>query len=346
MVMISCTALRFLSRNPPRYNLGFCRRSRSCIASHSFAFSTSFHTPEARHLNQLRTGIFSQSKEKTSKIHLFSKKYIHAKHFSTSVDIENETNSAPSLQSDDWIEWEKRTLEIKGKERTYYYHPDTRQTIWSHPSEGLVVASGFKRFCAGLLDLTASLGCGTAVGFQMAWELEQLELAQLALVVCMSTFFVLRDGIWEAGTRSFGKRVMCLEIVQVDGQLPARYQCLMRNAIFPACPALVEAAQNPVGKLLWAAFCVDFSRIFSSQGRRIGDLSFGTMVVEQLPERNIRLDYLKAQRQKAQFTRETGEAWIPQIGKLSPKIIPTVSFKEYIQQLKNRLLKKKKSGKD
>lgn len=106
---------------------------------------------------------------------------------------------------------------------------------------------------------------------------------------------VLRDSMFEAGTRSLGKRIMGLEIVRTDamhaGMLPGRGRTALRNIYLP----LTQLGQiiYPWPQLF---FLADFAAVFvTPTGQRLGDHLASTAVVAELPERPARVADFVAQ---------------------------------------------------
>ena len=216
-----------------------------------------------------------------------------------------------SKNNDDYAEWEMRKDKKTG--RSFYFHPDTKQTTWHHPSIGLKPATFSRRLAAGALDVFISMGWGTALGGFLAWELEGLLYGQLGIMFGMLTGFTFRDSIFENGTRSLGKRIMSIEIVhRKDGMLPSRLRTMGRNSYMP-----IFEAHQPLFPLIHLIFLSDLFMVkFDKQGRRYGDFLAGTTVVPEMPLIAQRIQEQQEQNRLAQLKEETGSEFIWKRGKL------------------------------
>ena len=214
-------------------------------------------------------------------------------------------------EDDTAAEWELRTDKKTGK--TFYLHPDTKQTTWHHPTVGLKPATFGRRFAAGAIDIVASMCCGTALGALLVWELDGMWYGQMGVAFGFLSSFTFRDSIIEKGSRSIGKKIMSLEIVtRQDGMVPTRVRTLGRNMYFPIFEA--HSLLFPFVQLLFLSDLILVA--YDRQRRRYGDFIAGTSVVPEMPMIKERLEESLEQRRLAQLKEELGDEWIWKIGKL------------------------------
>lgn len=215
-------------------------------------------------------------------------------------------------EEDKYIEWEQRV--DKKTKRTFYLHPDTKQTTWHHPSVGLRPATLSRRMAAGTIDLFASAGFGTALGMLYAWELDGAQYGQMAVAAGFLISFTCRDSIFQRGTRSLGKRVMALEVVRrSDGMLPTRMRTLGRNFYAP-----IFGDQFTFFPFVHLIFFSDiFMMKYDRQCRRFGDFLCDTTVVPEMPMMKERVNEQAEQHRLAQMREESGNEWIWKVGKLT-----------------------------
>jgi hypothetical protein len=154
-----------------------------------------------------------------------------------------------------------------------------------------------------------------ALGMEMMWELEHLFFGQIGMAFGVLGMFTLRDAMWEGGSRSIGKRLLGLEIVQADGGLIAtRGQCIRRNMMLP-----LWEANGFVFPLVHILFVSDFLTMLSNgRRRRIGDYMGGTIVVDEMPDRKARVESMLWERKQRHWKLEQGEKMEIIPGRLQP----------------------------
>ena len=181
--------------------------------------------------------------------------------------------------------------------RGYYFNTLSKQAFWVHPYRGPVAerAGNLDRLKAAAIDTIACTGAGVLVWAGMDLELEADVAAKFGGFITFLVGMVMRDSIFEGGTRSVGKRIAGLEIVRTDplyaGMLAGRVRTAMRNSYLPL---------TQLGQIIFPwpqiAFTADFASIFlNPTRRRLGDYLAKTAVVYELPERAARVADFKAQ---------------------------------------------------
>mmetsp|Transcript_8554 Transcript_8554/g.15055 ORF Transcript_8554/g.15055 Transcript_8554/m.15055 type:complete len:357 (+) Transcript_8554:93-1163(+) len=190
--------------------------------------------------------------------------------------------------------------------RKYYHNTATNEVTWSPPdqpdldvfekeieesSKGLTPAVNaqpaklWKRVAATGVDFAAAFGSGLAFGGLVFVDLGEPVSAQLCVAISTWVLFMGKDMIFEQGTRSPGKRLLKLEIVRVDGQLPSRWNNMFRNLYLPVYTGV--AAMPPA---IFALTALELGLVmFTQNGVRLGDLVARTKVIEELPDRATRL---------------------------------------------------------
>lgn len=141
-----------------------------------------------------------------------------------------------------------------------------------------------KRFAAFLVDIGLSLGAGAGFGLLVYLDLGRILDAAQGFGFSSWVFFMMRDSVFERGTRSPGKKVMGLEIVKMDGQLPTRWNTAFRQAYLPIytgatllLPYIVLLPIADLGLVL-----------FTKRSYRIGDLIGRTRVITEQTDREQR----------------------------------------------------------
>eukprot|EP00940_MAST-03C_sp_MAST-3C-sp2_P000726 g726.t1 len=212
---------------------------------------------------------------------------------------------------DEFVEWERRVDAKTGRE--FYFHPDTKQASWQHPSVGLRPANAWRRYAAGTIDAMTAFGFGAFLSGMFYVELESMFVAQLGMALGVMTGFTFRDSVFEHGTRSLGKRIMSIEIVcRRDGMLPTRMRTLSRNIYVP-----IFELNGPLFPFVHLLFLSDLLLIrLDRQRRRYGDFIAGTMVVPEMPLVRDRVVEQKEQQRLAQLKEETGTKWAWKKGRL------------------------------
>lgn len=182
--------------------------------------------------------------------------------------------------------WEKRTDAASGN--AYHFHPVTSQTTWVHPSQGIVPAKLPRRMAAAAIDLTLAMTVGVVVGMEVAWEMSDQNFQQAFTMFGVVVSFVSRDALFEDGTRSIGKRLLKLEILDTaEGEMSQRGQNIKRNVYSSLNPLMIAA--SPFHLVVMACDLVLIA--FNMKGRRSGDWMAKTVVVDELPERAARMEH-------------------------------------------------------
>jgi len=270
------------------------------------------------------TGLFSQSllsfKNSSSKARPFlstryQRKGMQSRCFSStevSADSKEEKNKTyvRAQYADDWEdpnhpEWQQFT-ELNSK-RKYYHNRETGDVTWAPPSnpeldifleekEADMVAltpvpintpnaNLFRRGAACLIDMGISLSAGGVFGLGVYIDLDNTMAALPSIGFSAWVAFLIRDIVIEQGTRSPGKKLMKLEIVRVDGQLPSRYNNFFRQIYLP-----VYAASALLMPYIFFFAAADVGcMIFTKQNMRFGDFIGRTRVIEELADREERL---------------------------------------------------------
>jgi uncharacterized RDD family membrane protein YckC len=212
---------------------------------------------------------------------------------------------ATDWQHDDYPEY-CEFLEIHSK-RPYYYNRLTNDVTWAPPNdperdiffqeiqeynkplkrvENIENASFIKRAAATVIDIGACAGGGMLFGLGVYIEMDQIPVALPAVGFSSWILFVMRDMVFERGTRSLGKRLMKLEIVTKDGQLPNRWNTLFRN--INIMPYAISVLLMPYFSLY---VLLDLGpMILTDRQRRLGDFIGNTMVIVEQEDRKERLE--------------------------------------------------------
>jgi len=219
--------------------------------------------------------------------------------------------AAAATTSDPYVDWERRVDEKSG--RDYYFHTDTKQAVWEHPSFGLQAAKASRRVAAGCIDLAVSVTFASTLGAFVAYELDGVFYGQMGLMVGFLASVTFKDSVFEGGARSLGKRLMSLEIVRrKDGCIPSRLRNLGRNSYF----GIFEANQLafPFVQLFFVSDIL--TMIFDRHRRRYGDFIAGTCVVPEMPLMAQRVQEYEEQMRIAQLREEMGNEFFWKAGKL------------------------------
>lgn len=139
-----------------------------------------------------------------------------------------------------------------------------------------------------------------------------------------------RDAFTECGTRSFGKKIMKLEIIERFGELPSRLENIFRNFyyIYLLTPIIGFIPFTLLGLVLTISDVI--TPIFSKQGKRISDMVFGTVVVDELPDRKKRIEKLKESLTELRQRQE-----IEAMSALSKEFNANVEYQKRLQQQKS-----------
>ena len=148
-------------------------------------------------------------------------------------------------------------------------------------SEDIVGAPLGKRFAAFGIDVGLSLVGGSAFGLLVYADLGKMMAAAQGVGFSFWVFLMLRDSVFERGTRSLGKKMMKLEIVTSDGQLPSRWNTGFRQVYIPIylgaaflMPYIVLLPITDLGLML-----------FTKRSSRLGDFIGRTRVISEQSDR-------------------------------------------------------------
>lgn len=200
-----------------------------------------------------------------------------------------------------------------GSKRPYYFNRSTNITQWAPPSQPnrdifreevdqlkrplkkvpqQIVLTGApitKRVASVLIDFGSCAAGGFVFGGLVYLELGNLAASIPSIGLSTWVMFIIKDAIFERGTRSIGKRYMKLEIVKKDGQLPTRWNTAFRNLTVPVYlgSTLLFPYIIPYALLDFGLF------IFTPGYRRLGDFIGGTVVIPEQPDRKERMEEKK-----------------------------------------------------
>ena len=132
-----------------------------------------------------------------------------------------------------------------------------------------------------LLSVAGGLAFAGAVWLELGRPNDALPSIPFGAWAC----FLLRDSVFEQGTRSPGKRLMGLEIVRWNGKLPGRRHTLTRQAYLPVYAA--ATVLMPYIALLPVAEAGLL--LLTARSLRVGDVLALTRVIEEQPDRAARL---------------------------------------------------------
>ena len=200
-----------------------------------------------------------------------------------------------------------------GSKRTFFHNADRNVVSWAHPDrpDEDVFASEIeqrhatlaqvndadaaplaRRLGAVLLDMGISLLVGGSFAGAVYVDLGDAQASIVAFSFALWGSFVVRDAVFEQGTRSLGKRALGLEIVTPDGQLPVRRHTVLRNLYFIAYGG--ATAFGDLAPLLLALAGSDLLLLLFSPGRRkLGDWLGSTKVISERSDRPERLSEKK-----------------------------------------------------
>lgn len=152
-----------------------------------------------------------------------------------------------------------------------------------------VPANPGNRIAAGMLDLVTSLFGGGIVAASVFFSgVGDLDLASAAGQGTALVLWAFRDSFSCEGTRSIGKRVFKIEITNADGSLASPTACALRNWYYLAIPLM--SVHPFVALTIDAMIFADVATLFVTEdGRKTGDYMFGTRVVDERPNREIRV---------------------------------------------------------
>lgn len=223
------------------------------------------------------------------------------------------------------LRWEEHA-ETRADRFPYYLNRATGECVWTFPFEDPALVPAFpehkkydylrvenldaiprprlsKRLGAAFIDLVAT--CGAMGVYSSIMWLEMGEKCLPGIAILMFVGFMWRDATLEQGSRSLGKRYMGLEIVRSDGTLPSRLQSVGRSVYFPLHYVLISAGLLEMFELVYVSgglFALDMVLMVAA-GRRLGDYAFGTRVIEEQEDRDLRVqdrkDYLESEKRAA-----------------------------------------------
>jgi len=212
---------------------------------------------------------------------------------------------ATPWNDDRYPEWEQ-FIEFNSK-RPYYHNRATKEVKWAPPKspdldvfkeeidrlskgltpvpEELPPANLLKRLGASTIDFGLAVSASAVFGGLVYLDIESVVGASTSVGFSTWALFLGRDMFIERGTRSPGKKFMKLEIVRLDGQLPSRWNTGFRQSYLP-----VYAAGTMLVPYIFVFAAFDLGLVmFTPKNQRLGDFIGRTRVIEEQPDREIRL---------------------------------------------------------
>lgn len=142
-----------------------------------------------------------------------------------------------------------------------------------------------RRIAAAGIDIGLSFLGGGLFGLCVYLDMDNEAAAIPAIGFSAWVLFLGRDSIIERGTRSPGKKLMKLEIVKTDGQLPSRWNTLGRQLYLP-----VYGASAFLMPYIFFFAAADLGlMMFTPKTQRLGDFLGRTRVIDELPDRKERV---------------------------------------------------------
>jgi len=212
---------------------------------------------------------------------------------------------ATEWNDDNFPEWQQ-FVELNSK-RKYYHNRETGDVSWAPPNDPELDifikekeadsisltpvpadtpnANLMRRMGACVIDMGLSLGAGGLFGLGVYIDMGNSMAALPSIGFSAWVAFLIRDIVIEQGTRSPGKKLMKLEIVRTNGQLPSRYNNFFRQIYLP-----VYAGSAVLMPYIFFFAAVDVGcMIFTPKNMRLGDFIGQTRVIPELPDREERL---------------------------------------------------------
>jgi uncharacterized RDD family membrane protein YckC len=209
---------------------------------------------------------------------------------------------------DEVVERELRFKEFRNlkDDRPYYLNCASLETSWKFPYEdqdevweipplpefefkhrvGKEVpdAPVLRRLGAASIDLTVSAVVTGGVLAFMYFDLDkELYTVLPATAPIFFAAFSVRDTVLDMGTRSIGKKLMGLEVIDENGLMPSRGHSIIRNLYL--APMLVAAGFFPESSV---SFLVDMGLLLVTK-RKAGDYLARTRVIRERSDRPRRL---------------------------------------------------------
>ena len=182
------------------------------------------------------------------------------------------------------VQWLPPGTDMEGRDVFLEEIERERNMLSSVPAD-VPSAPVLRRLGAFGVDLFISAAAGFAFAGAVWFELGRPNDAIPAIPFAAWAAFLLRDSVFEGGTRSLGKRLMKLEIVRWNGKLPTRRHTLLRQAYLP-----VYAASTMLLPYIALLPVVDLGLVlFTPRAVRIGDVLAFTKVIPEQPDRARRL---------------------------------------------------------
>ena len=209
---------------------------------------------------------------------------------------------------DEAVERELRFKEFKNlkDDRPYYLNCASLETSWKFPYEDqdevweipplpqfefkhkvakdVPDASILRRLGAASIDLTISAVATGGVLTLMYFDLDkELYTVLPATAPVFFAAFTARDTVLDMGTRSIGKKLMGLEVIDEHGLMPSRGHSIIRNLYL--APMLVAAGFYPESSV---SFLLDLGILIATK-RKVGDYLGRTRVIREREDRAVRL---------------------------------------------------------
>ena len=135
-----------------------------------------------------------------------------------------------------------------------------------------------RRAAAAAIDAAAAIATGVASGLMFYFEIGDATVAQVGAGGMVWVSWISRDALFDAGTRSLGKRQMGIEIIKAGARTaPNRLQTVARNSYH-----IVYAGTTLLMPWLLALPALE-AVTYRQTGRRLGDWLAFTKVIEEQP---------------------------------------------------------------
>eukprot|EP01029_Cantina_marsupialis_P025928 TRINITY_DN68847_c1_g3_i1.p1 TRINITY_DN68847_c1_g3~~TRINITY_DN68847_c1_g3_i1.p1 ORF type:complete len:244 (+),score=49.42 TRINITY_DN68847_c1_g3_i1:312-1043(+) len=177
----------------------------------------------------------------------------------------------------------------QGLGREYYIDPEANKLVFRDIKMEVTFPKVWKRFMAGFIDFSTCSGGSLSLHYLALSYIGDPLIASAVGGLSFVSFFMLRDLGFKRHRRSYGKKVMGLEILNSDMRHIASKKSLFIRNWYHCLEALTLVSPMLFGIPMMVTF-VDWYRIITDpQMRKLGDLFASTVVVEELPNRLVRL---------------------------------------------------------
>ncbi|KAK8793511.1 hypothetical protein WA158_004870 [Blastocystis sp. Blastoise] len=202
-------------------------------------------------------------------------------------DTKTKAVPTPQAPKKSILAYDRTWIQMKNADgKVYYQNKKTLEIVYALDNV-IPYAPLWRRFTAGLIDTSISLGVGAAVTQIATLELNDPGLGFVMGAMYLGLSMLIRDSLFEEKTRSLGKRLMKLEILTNDGRISGPYRNAVRNA--PWGLLVMASSLGPLGSSLFlftSIFDLACMLIFK---KRIFEYPMKTRVVMEQPERKKRL---------------------------------------------------------